>query len=205
MSLVKRRWNHDTIPLSGHRRSVAIGARRIWLLLLLIAGGAIAPPASWGEITYNIANYPTVQNGYTISGTMTTDGGTGLITNSDVLTWDISVTSSGSPLFALTPSDSDFSGIFLATPTTITSPVVSVPFFIANNGSRITWDSESSIYSASYPPDGLLWDGRWTTASIVATSSAVPEPSAIVLLAMGALGAGGFTAYQSRHRVTQMS
>jgi hypothetical protein len=83
--------NHYTIPLSGHRRSVAIGALRIWIPLLLMAGGAIAPPASQGGITYNLVNYATLQNGYTVSGTITTDGAIGTITNENVDKWDISV------------------------------------------------------------------------------------------------------------------
>jgi hypothetical protein len=200
--------NHYTIPLSGHRRSVAIGSLRIWFPLLLMAGGAIAPPASGGSITYNIVNYPTLQNGYSVSGTITTDGTTGSITATDITTWDISVTISGSPLFTQTPSDSYFIGLgsFQATTTTIAAPAEAG--FEATNDNTIFWNGDADLYEGFYGPAGVaggLWRSSWPKSNIVATSAAVPEPSAIALLAMGALGAGAIKAYWSRHRVTQFA
>jgi hypothetical protein len=44
-------------------------------------------------ITYQIVNYPTYQDGYTITGTITTDGDLGVISVSDILSWQWTVSS----------------------------------------------------------------------------------------------------------------
>ena len=47
----------------------------------------MTPPAANAAIIYRIVNNPAVQNGYTLSGTITTDGKTGTIYASNVLAW----------------------------------------------------------------------------------------------------------------------
>ncbi len=189
-----RSSNRYTTPLSGPRRPVAICALRIWFPVLLMAGGAIAPSASGGSITYEMVDHPTLQNGYTVSGFITTDGTTGIITNADTTNWNISVTNSGLPIFDLNPSNSRFAGSFQATLTDITSPgynaLIFNPDFPAVTG--INWYAANDLYNAELNLVSL-WSSTWSAADLVATS-AVPEPSASALLAMGALGAGAFIA-----------
>jgi hypothetical protein len=45
-----------------------------------------------GSIVYNIQNYADLQNGYTLSGTITTDGTIGTLTSTDMIAWSFSVT-----------------------------------------------------------------------------------------------------------------
>jgi len=55
------------------------------------------PPAVLAEsMTYNILNHPDYQNGWTLSGTITTDGTIGLLQSSDITSWTWTVTKSGS-------------------------------------------------------------------------------------------------------------
>ena len=45
-----------------------------------------------GSITYDIVNYPDLQNGWTLSGTITTDATMGPITQLDITSWTWSIT-----------------------------------------------------------------------------------------------------------------
>jgi hypothetical protein len=45
-----------------------------------------------GSIVYNIVNYADLQNGYKLSGTITTDGAIGTLTSADITAWSFSVT-----------------------------------------------------------------------------------------------------------------
>lgn len=46
-----------------------------------------------GSTTYNILNYPALQNGWTVSGTITTDGFIGDINQTDIKSWTWTITS----------------------------------------------------------------------------------------------------------------
>jgi len=87
-----------------------------------MAGGATAPPALGDLITYEMVNYPTLQNGYTVSGFITTDGATGGIVATNIPNWNIAVTRSGLPIFDLNPTNSYINGGFEATLTDLTAP-----------------------------------------------------------------------------------
>ena len=55
------------------------------------------PPAVLaGSTTYNIVNHPDYQDGWTLSGTITTDGTIGLLQSSDITSWTWTVTKPGS-------------------------------------------------------------------------------------------------------------
>jgi hypothetical protein len=60
------------------------------LSLALVTG--IAPASDGASITYNIQNYASLQNGYTLSGTITTDGNLGTLTGFDITAWSYTVT-----------------------------------------------------------------------------------------------------------------
>jgi hypothetical protein len=70
-------------------------------------GWAIADggtPVPQVPTTYKIVNNPTVQSGYTLSGTITTDGKTGTIYGSNVLAWSFSA-SNGANTYSASSSD----------------------------------------------------------------------------------------------------
>jgi PEP-CTERM motif len=198
-----------TSPLNGQRRSVATGSFWILVPLLLMTGGAIAPPAVGGDITYAIVNYPTLQNGYTVSGTITTDGNTGTLGLVDLTTWDISVQKSGVTQFSLTPSNTNELGVNITATTTALTVSGSGDSLIFEQQSAVSheiiyliaWAGPTTNMYESYdiPAQGTpIWASAWPSTNVIAS---VPEPSTFVQLALGALGAGTFVARaRSRHR-----
>lgn len=203
-------------PRFGGRRSVAIATVRILASLLLMTGGAIAPPASGGSITYQIINYPTLQNGYTVSGSITTDGNTGILNSNDITSYYVAISLNGVPVNGL-DSPYSFSTTYdlYATTTSLTLLTggeltfaftgVKYPIFFIGWG---TYDDElnlSDLYESTsiYPGTAgmereIYWADAWTYVNTIAS---VPEPSAIALLTTGALGAVAFSVHgRSRHR-----
>jgi len=60
---------------------------------------AVARPATAGFITYDLKDYPALQDGYALSGTITTDGTIGDIFAANVTAWSVTFTpASGSPV-----------------------------------------------------------------------------------------------------------
>jgi Putative transposase len=59
---------------------------RVLLLAMLSLVLTFSPDATtWaGSIVYNIQNYASLQNGYTLSGTITTDGTIGTLTSAEL-------------------------------------------------------------------------------------------------------------------------
>ncbi len=58
-----------------------------YLLMTLLAFLAFPAALPAKSITYAIVNYPEFQNGWTLSGSITTDGKTGAILSSDITAW----------------------------------------------------------------------------------------------------------------------
>jgi hypothetical protein len=167
------------------------------------------PAAAGGNITYYVDDYPSLQNGYTVTGTITTDGNTGTLGLLDLKSWDISVLKSGVTQFTLTQSNTNALGVNItATATALTvsgsgenllfeeqSPISHVFIYL------IGWSGPSTnLYEAWDVPAQTtpLWGSTWPSTNVIAS---VPELSAFMQLALGALGAGAFIARAwSRHR-----
>lgn len=96
-----------------------------------------------GSITYDLQNFAALQNGYTLRGTITTDGTIGALTASNVVAWSFSVT--GPQAYTLTSQDpntlvSTLSGV-IATATSLIIPVPaqgvqSDGIFLISNGTN---------------------------------------------------------------------
>ena len=67
----------------------------------------------------------------------------------------------------------------------------------------IEWIPNDGSYGGFNVSGSFLWISYIPPEPFLIAVSAVPEPSAIALLAIGALGAGAIIAYRSRHRETQ--
>ncbi len=70
-------------------------ARRPWPLMLASLSLVLTfchNPARGSSITYNLESYLPLQNGYTLSGTITTDGTIGTLTSSDITAWSFTIT-----------------------------------------------------------------------------------------------------------------
>jgi len=131
-------------------------------------GWAIADsgaPVPKAPTTYRIVNNPAVQNGYTLSGTITTDGRSGSIYASNVLAWSFLV-SNGANTYSANSSQLGSSvsveGI-LATPDYLELPssTVSAPygFSISGTTSHVQWTG-STLQNNSFT-SASEWTGSW--------------------------------------------
>jgi len=77
------------------RGSDILPARSLVILLLTLTALAFRPAeVAAGSITYNVVNYPDLQNGNTVTGTITTDGATGSnLPGTDITLWNITIQS----------------------------------------------------------------------------------------------------------------
>jgi hypothetical protein len=181
--------------------------------LLILAGMALTPTEiSAASITYSIVNYPTLQNGYTVTGTITTNGATGTaLPGTDITSWNITISLGSTAVATLTPSDStNFTFGFDATSTTITAATFPSDDIIFRNEAIITgieWNIITSPSTTQYNGvvnETFIWNTPLPTpdspiATVIAT---VPEPSSALLASIGAVAA--FLAYGwSRHRRAQ--
>ena len=82
----------DPSPDRGHSPPGACFAWGIVLTLFVLAALALTPHAAEaGSVTYAIQNYAADQNGHTVSGSITTDGKTGLLDTSDITSWTVTI------------------------------------------------------------------------------------------------------------------
>ena len=209
--------------------------RRSWNMKRLIAGSVpmvfllfSLAVVHGQDTTYNLMNYPAEQNGYSLSGFITTDGMVGTLSSSDVQSWSVTVTNSGNSSYTFQctansvqdvfPSDNGgyiniLSGV-VATPTQLTIPPDNTTYgenlWMVGNADSITsliiWSNVSTQkFSECFCPLGPFQVGSdqngWATTDpqlngsttwIIAQAAAVPEPSTIAMLAVGAIGLLGW-------------
>jgi hypothetical protein len=169
-------------------------ARSAFILLLILAGVILGPREVYaGSIRYFVENYPTLQNGYTVSGTITTNGdfGTSLLT-SDITSWNITVTLGSTTIASFTPANSiNYEAFFDASPTTLSVSLGTefINFINLPIGTSLFWggpnagDSYLLDLFLSSGASNLLWDSEFPPPQIVAT---IPEPSSGALALLGA-------------------
>lgn len=178
-------------PAGDH--SLRIATRRLFLaaavIVLVVSGSAQVRGGS-----YFLIDDPQDQNGWTLSGYITTDTG-GTLGVSDITSWSWTITKQNTQPITIS-SDQNAAGVYLsqvtATETSIdVQPGGQLALYAIPSGSLYTytllWAPQLGSYSCFtivYPP---LWEaqpptgfgtGAWTVASI-------PEPSSIVLTATG--------------------
>jgi hypothetical protein len=165
------------------------------LRALLLAGFAlVSPHVNADSITYAVDNYPSLQNLYTVSGTITTNGATGTgLPFSDITSWNITITSGSSTIETFTNTHSSNNGAnFDATPTTLTvtpSTGVDVIVFLSNSPyGFIEWFGAgiAPFYEARNPEGTYIWSSPYDPQS-QPVASAVPEPSSAILAVLGAV------------------
>src|SRR5579871_6763896 len=95
--------------------------------LVLLLGGVVAD-AHAGPITYDLNSYLSEQNGWSLSGTITTDGNLGAITTADILSWQFTLTNGTTTVTkGLTLGSAIVEGTLLATDTSLTLPIPTSP------------------------------------------------------------------------------
>src|SRR5579862_2389918 len=171
--------------------------------LALVLSFADDARAGLMPITYTFANYPSAQNGYTLTGTITTDGTIGNLSSADITAWFFSATN-GSTSLSITSTDAgaqalvtgDHAADVSATATTI---VLGAPFStqfgaITLENSTTSYELEannggfSQDFSIAVGPGGAGWSGEYEPdahqlgyAGGGTAAIATPEPASVTL------------------------
>jgi len=179
-------------------------------LALSIAVLAIVSNASASDITYNIADYPANEGNNSISGTIITDGTIGPLSAANILGGTLSISEGNGQVISGPATFGDPMDLEATTTALLLGPASDSMFSIDNTTpSDQSWTARV-IYSNN--PGGGQYDGvldakppailslllfgsnpvPTTPGSIGANPSwviaTVPEPSALALLAVGAIG-----------------
>jgi len=171
---------------------------------------AFAPGATAAHITYDLVNLPGDQNGWTLSGHVTTTGAIGSLAASDVTSWDFTLTKGATSYAAAGSTPSNISNI-LATPDalivqnlpvtglTLTRGVTSVSWTRLTPGFEYYSATQVStlwqVFSPSYSVDAA---GGWIIAT--APPAGVPELDPATGSSALALVAGVLAMVEQRRR-----
>jgi hypothetical protein len=172
-----------------------------------------SPHLARADIIYNLIDYPADQNGWSISGTITTDGMTGYLTSNDILAWTWTATDGTSTISRSSPGSLFEVVGLLATPQSLSIPDEDDKLKIGNNDSGgnvfLLWQNVDGSHDVIYQgqmgpeagfgwftrPSNAIWQNDYQIANLTpGSSSAVPEPSSIIiwsgLASLGILIAG---------------
>jgi len=117
-----------------------------------------------GSITYDIVNYPDLQNGWTLSGTITTDATMGPITQLDITSWTWSITKVVDNIVRdYTFRSTDPGGVVAGIGLTATSSELLLPFSDSNSFSLQT--KAAALFDGVEPGPFGIAQALHTTAS----------------------------------------
>ncbi len=167
------------------------------------SGGLGAPAAKASNITYRIVDNPAVQNGYTLSGSITTNGQIGTLASQDILSWNWTVTNGINTYTADSSQVGSFIGLdgtILATSDYIELPAqpVTSPSTLNLFGpnSHVQWSGstiQNNAFTSAFQVNGSWpwWHDQTTTTphdvpggwaiADQGVTQAVPEPSSLAL------------------------
>ena len=178
----------------------------------ILLTGMFLSLAEAGSITYHINDYPAVEKGYNISGSITTDGWIGRLDGSHITAWTWTLTKHGSSIITISSTDagafvaSDGNVFASSTDITMGPPVGSFNefqlikpalgyydlYYVRSSGDDSLESDDFGVFLDTYgafevypplgPPAIALPD---TNTWIIAS---VPEPSTFVIAAVGCLG-----------------
>jgi hypothetical protein len=200
---------------------------RTLLSAIAIFSSILTTQAS-ADYIYNIVDHPTVENGWTLSGQITTTVDTGNLTSSDITSWSWSATQGAVTWTANSTgpqSVTAVTGTVLLTPTAITLPsppnssdTFNVIELDPDPNAVLRWERGSpafNFYADAYlavANQSLIWysgeggiialdpDVSPMSPWLIATAqpAAAPEPASITLLVSGFFAIGGFGIYRRR-------
>ncbi len=176
-------------------------ARCTAIPLLILAGMVLLQQEVRASSTYSIIDYPAFQNGFTIEGSITTDGTTGTQTNTDFIqSWKITILQNNVVQETYSGGAGTAGGATLMGDLLVTSKSISLDF---TNGTNFTLLSPTSISETEWqaitvtPPASpfavysssgtqqLFWAGD-VGSGINQIATVVPEPASAVLAGIGA-------------------
>jgi hypothetical protein len=175
--------------------------------VLLLA--TVTPARS--DTIYSMVNYSDIYNGCTVSGSITTNGNTGVLTDADIVSWQITISPPAGydpaiwvPAIENPSNSSDIGSVFEATAQYLTVAYSGDYLYFANNtdSSGIQWDMDGNNTAGELPDNivshGIFWWNPWPSGDGV-IAQVVPEPGTLMLLGMGGLIALAY-AWRRRRR-----
>jgi len=153
--------------------------------------------------TYDFVNYLSLQSGFTLSGTITTDINTGTLPAADITAWTFTITPTGGSgtTYDSTMPGSVVNGEVIVSPTAITLALGYLSFGDASGYSPLLYDiAPPNYYYISEPSSGdIKWFHNLSPTSLggepwiiaTAATAAVPEPPNLAVFAIGMAGIAG--------------
>lgn len=194
----------------------------VLVLGLLGEAGPLGPPGAKASIVYTIVDNPAVQNGYTLSGTITTDGHIGAIVAQNILGWNWKVTNGVNTYWADSTQPGSHIGMdtLIATSDYIELPAMPVSSPVTLNlfgpSSHVQW-SGSTLQDYAFT-SAFQYNGSWpwwhdhitTTPHDVPGGwaiahngiSSVPEPASLMMIGLSAAAIAGRHAWRRRQRAS---
>jgi hypothetical protein len=177
----------------------------------------VAQSARGGEITYDLINIPADQQGWNLSGTITTDGKLGALTSSDIRSWTVTITdankshgfnSSGkwalaeaynlsatSTALLLSTTPPGYSELVLGASLGGNTPADYVIWYPSSFSQDGQPQYDSPNYWTIHEPSDYSCDQPWTIATV---PHAVPEPSSFVLICGAMTLVGSYSKFRNR-------
>jgi hypothetical protein len=202
-------------------RQIAFSA--LTTIVLMVSGNI----AEAGEITYAIQNYPADQQGASLSGTITTDGVTGTLAATDILSWSWTITPAGGTPFTLSSSEAG-AQVFIFPGSVVSasqSAITIAPRQDSIDGSSFALDSVNGggnvVSNLEYDRPGnqggpsgyvgmIQGADVWSTQNpamggtdpwVIAKVATVPEPSSLTLAALAVTCAVALGGARKRRRL----
>jgi hypothetical protein len=165
---------------------------------LFILGIHLGPREVNAGTIYALADNPTLQKGYHITGTIETNGTTGDLTNSNFIqSWSVLITKDHTPIISFSSSTSDGASVVGAihvTPTEIGPSFIEPISVLALTSplptptpANLQWGAKAitvnQFYAAKIDDDPPLWLS-FTAPTVFA---AVPEPSSLAMAGLAGL------------------
>jgi hypothetical protein len=160
-------------------------ARFATIVAVMAIAFAFTPGAQAAPITYDLVNVPADQNGWTVSGHMTTTGTTGSLAAADVTSWDFTLTKGATSYAATGSTPSNISNILATSDAIIVQNLPVTGLTLTKGVTSLSWTrltpsfeyysatQGSNLWQAFYPSYAVDSAGGWIIAT--ATPSGVPE------------------------------
>jgi hypothetical protein len=144
------------------------------------------------DYIYSLDTYNSQQNGWTISGTVTTDTNTGVLSTADILSWMLTLTKPGNATISFSGNTTNATALNLeATPSSLTLSGANASLYLLVNSNIIVWDRQQGFYysvtsgSQHWAESGASISLPTPDTWVVASAGAAPEPATISLAIVG--------------------